>query len=79
VAGRPVVVIEHEGGLRTTYLPVASTVAVGSFVAAGQHLGSLTPSTHCPVSTCLHWGARRDGAYLDPLTLLRHEVVLLPP
>ena len=78
VAGRPVVVIEHEGELRTTYLPVASTVAAGTYVAAGQPIGSVAVGMHCPLSTCLHWGARRDGVYLDPLTLVEHEIVLLP-
>jgi murein DD-endopeptidase MepM/ murein hydrolase activator NlpD len=73
-----VVVIEHQGGLRTTYLPVASTVAVGAHISVGQPIGSLTADGHCPLSSCLHWGARLDGVYLDPLTLVEHEIVLLP-
>jgi murein DD-endopeptidase MepM/ murein hydrolase activator NlpD len=73
-----VVVIEHQGGLRTTYLPVASTVAVGAHISVGQPIGSLTADRHCPLSSCLHWGARLDGVYRDPLTLVEHEIVLLP-
>ncbi len=79
VAGHPVVVIRHQGGLRTTYLPVAPTLAVGTNVEAGQPIGSLTVGMHCPMSTCLHWGARLGDDYVDPLTLMGREVVLLPP
>lgn len=79
VAGRPMVVIEHAGGLRTTYLPVAPSVAVGTHVDAGQPIGSLAVGMHCPLSTCLHWGARLGSEYVDPLTLVGQEVVLLPP
>ncbi len=78
VAGRPIVVIEHEGDLRTTYLPLAATVAVGTRVDAGQPIGTLAVGAHCPVSSCLHWGARLGNEYVDPLTLLGREVVLLP-
>ncbi|MCZ3388410.1 MAG: M23 family metallopeptidase [Actinomycetia bacterium] len=78
VAGRPVVVVQHNGGLRTTYLPVAASVAVGTHVDAGQPIGSLAVGMHCPISTCLHWGARLGNEYVDPLTLMGREVVLLP-
>ncbi|WP_188828280.1 M23 family metallopeptidase [Nocardia camponoti] len=82
VADKPVVSVDHEGGIRTTYEPVKATVRVGQRVARGAVIGSLV-SGHagCPAAACLHWGARRDqGAhsrreYLDPLGLL-HEVPL---
>ncbi|MFJ1755741.1 murein hydrolase activator EnvC family protein [Kitasatospora sp. NPDC088134] len=74
VAGRPVVVVTHSGSgtppLRTTYLPVAGSVPVGTAVAAGEAIGVLTgDSGHCPVD-CLHWGLLRGDRYLDPLALL---------
>ncbi|MFJ1796450.1 M23 family metallopeptidase [Kitasatospora griseola] len=74
VAGRPVVVITHTGSgtppLRTTYLPVAGSVPVGTAVSAGDRIGELTAdSGHCPVD-CLHWGLLRGTRYLDPLALL---------
>ncbi|WP_282202640.1 murein hydrolase activator EnvC family protein [Kitasatospora fiedleri] len=74
VAGRPVVVVTHPGSgappLRTTYLPVAGSVPVGTGVAAGDPIGVLTAdSGHCPVG-CLHWGLLRGERYLDPLALL---------
>lgn len=78
VAGRPVVVVLHRGQLRTTYLPVHPQVAVGERVSGGQVIGVVSAPPHC-ADGCLHWGARDDGGYLDPLSLLRsRSVVLLP-
>ena len=80
VAGRPVVSIDHPGGLRTTYEPVDPAVRAGQHLARGSPIGSLA-SGHdgCPVAACLHWGLRRDETYLDPLTLLRPPRVRLLP
>jgi len=78
VAGRTVLVVRHGGGVRTTYLPVVPAVAVGTQVSSGTVVGRLEAHQHCPVSTCLHWGARRGGEYVDPLSLLEPRVVLLP-
>jgi len=80
IVDRPVLVITHAGGVRTSYEPVAPTVATGSSVARGSVVGRITAAPgHCPPRTCLHWGARRDGRYFDPLTLLRPPgIVLLP-
>lgn len=74
VGGRPVVVVTHPGAgappLRTTYLPVAASVPVGTAVAAGDPVGVVTGDAgHCPVD-CLHWGLVRGDRYLDPLALL---------
>ncbi|MEV5408441.1 M23 family metallopeptidase [Thermopolyspora sp. NPDC052614] len=79
VAGRGVVTILHEHGLRTTYLPVRPLVERGAPVRPGDVIGLLEPLPgHCPVS-CLHWGLLRDRHYLDPLLLLgRPRVRLLP-
>ncbi|WP_369141231.1 M23 family metallopeptidase [Modestobacter versicolor] len=80
VAGRPVVSVEHPGGLRTTYEPVQPTVAAGQPVARGSPLGVLVAGhVGCPVAACLHWGLRRSGTYLDPLSLLRPPRVRLLP
>lgn len=81
VGGRPVVSVEHPGGLRTTYEPVTPTVTRGEAVSPGTQLGSLLPGhPQCPAAACLHWGLRSgDGVYLDPLSLLhRAQVRLLP-
>ncbi|MGY1823652.1 M23 family metallopeptidase [Geodermatophilus sp. SYSU D00079] len=80
VAGRPVVSVDHPGGLRTTYEPVTPGVGAGQVVTRGSPIGTLADGHDgCPVAACLHWGLRRGETYLDPLTLLRPpEVRLLP-
>lgn len=79
VAGRPVLSIDHGGGLRTTYEPVRATVREGESVRAGETVGHLLVGhPGCPVDACLHWGARvasggpsgDDDDYVDPMGLL---------
>jgi murein DD-endopeptidase MepM/ murein hydrolase activator NlpD len=80
VAGRPVVSVDHAGGLRTTYEPVQPAVAAGQPVARGTRLGVLVAGhAGCPVQACLHWGLRRGQTYLDPLLLLRPPRIRLLP
>jgi murein DD-endopeptidase MepM/ murein hydrolase activator NlpD len=80
VAGRPVVSVDHPGGLRTTYEPVDPTVAAGQAVARGSPIGTLLVGhAGCPAAACLHWGVRRGAVYLDPLALLRAVRVRLLP
>lgn len=81
VAGRGVVVIAHADGISTEYEPLTPTVRAGQPVARGEPIGSVAGSHGaCGPGRCLHWGARRDAAYLDPLSLLRRlgPVRLLP-
>lgn len=77
VAGRPVVSIQHPGGLRTTYEPVTGQVQVGDAVETGTLIGHLASAgAHCP-RACLHWGLRTgDERYLDPLLLVGREVTI---
>ena len=81
VAGKGVVVIKH-GSLRTTYEPVSALVAVGSKVRVGEVIGTLAVGeSHCSSQTtvsCLHWGLIRGEKYLNPLSLVRKRVKLLP-
>jgi murein DD-endopeptidase MepM/ murein hydrolase activator NlpD len=80
VAGRGVVVLVHPDGIATEYEPVRPLVRAGQAVGPGQVVGRIAGRhAGCP-SSCLHWGARRGGTYLDPLSLLRPlgPVVLLP-
>lgn len=79
VGGRPVLSIDHGGGVRTTYEPVRATVRAGDHVVEGVEVGRLLAGHHgCPVEACLHWGARvtsgdpsgDDDDYVDPLSLL---------
>lgn len=81
VGGKPVVSVDHEGGLRTTYEPVTASVTPGRRIARGEPLGTLEPGHEgCPVGACLHWGLRRDrDDYLDPLPLVGSTVIRLEP
>jgi murein DD-endopeptidase MepM/ murein hydrolase activator NlpD len=81
LAGRGVVTVTHDGGLRTTYEPVTATVRVGQAVAAGAVLGRLAAGhASCrPGVPCLHWGLLRGATYLDPLSLLSAGPVRLLP
>ncbi|WP_432487770.1 murein hydrolase activator EnvC family protein [Kineococcus sp. SYSU DK018] len=80
VAGRGVVVLEHAGGLRTSYEPVTASAPVGTRLERGDVLGALAEVVHCGQGPCLHLGLRRDQDYLDPLPLLEPAPapVLLP-
>ncbi len=83
LAGRGVVSVEHPSGLRTTYEPVRAEVSEGDRVTRGQRIGTVAPShPECvagPGLACLHWGAKRDDEYLDPLRLLGLGTVRLLP
>lgn len=79
VAGKPVVSVDHPGGLRSTYEPVLASVAAGARVRRGTVLGSLTSGHESCSSTCLHWGIRRGRDYLDPTALVRASPIRLKP
>jgi murein DD-endopeptidase MepM/ murein hydrolase activator NlpD len=80
VAGRPVVSVDHPGGLRTTYEPVEPVLGAGQPVARGAPIGRLAVGhAGCPVAACLHWGLRRGEVYLDPMELLVPVAVRLLP
>lgn len=82
VAGRGTVTIAHEGGLRSTYEPVAPVVAAGDAVATGEVVGTVQARDgpgHCGLRVCLHLGARHGASYLDPRPLLvGGRLALLP-
>lgn len=81
VAGRGVVVLAHPDTITTEYEPVRPLVRAGAAVARGQPIGKIDGAHGaCAPDGCLHWGAKRDGAYFDPLTLLQPlgPVRLLP-
>jgi murein DD-endopeptidase MepM/ murein hydrolase activator NlpD len=81
LAGRGVVTVSHDGGLRTTYEPVSASVHVGQLVTRGATLGRLgTGHASCRAATaCLHWGLLRGDTYLDPLGLVADQPVRLLP
>lgn len=82
VAGRPVIVIAHNDGLRSSLEPVSGVLPRGSSVSVGQVVGVVAAPdsyAHCPAQ-CVHWGLRRGEEYLDPWSWLTSgaSVRLLP-
>jgi murein DD-endopeptidase MepM/ murein hydrolase activator NlpD len=82
LAGRAVLSLDHGGGLISSFEPAVGTVPVGRTVKRGDIVATLAPGpSHCLPAACLHWGVRRNGRYIDPLTLLpgaRGPAILLP-
>jgi hypothetical protein len=79
VVDRPVLTLDHGGGVLSSYEPLLSELAVGDSVAAGQHIGVLGVGGHCG-SGCLHVGVRVDGRYVSPLLFFDRvpRAILLP-
>ncbi|WP_424347177.1 M23 family metallopeptidase [Kocuria sp. CH-021] len=67
VVDRPVLTLDHGRGVRSSFEPVESDLAAGDRVRRGQAVGVLGGRDHCGAGTCLHWGVRRDGDYVNPL------------
>ena len=78
VVDRPVLSIDHGGGVLSSYEPVTTDLVDGDAVRRGQAIGALEAG-HC-ASPCLHFGVRVDGAYVSPLLFLggQPRAVLLP-
>ncbi|MDR6865999.1 murein DD-endopeptidase MepM/ murein hydrolase activator NlpD [Microbacterium resistens] len=79
VVDRPLITIDHGGGLVTTYEALESTLTPGTAVRRGEGVGIVGTGGHAPPGT-LHVGVRRDGAYVDPLPLFGKapRAILLP-
>ncbi|MEZ5185673.1 MAG: M23 family metallopeptidase [Candidatus Nanopelagicales bacterium] len=77
IADRPVVVMRWRG-VRLTFEPVRAVRSVGAAVDRGEVIGRVGTGGHCG-STCLHWGAKVDGTYVDPLSFLPRERPVLKP
>ena len=80
VVDRPVLSIDHGGGVLSSYEPLASTLRAGDAVRRGQVIGTLLAG-HCADGACLHFGVRVRGDYVSPLLFLggQPRAVLLPP
>ncbi|MFJ4227807.1 M23 family metallopeptidase [Paenarthrobacter nicotinovorans] len=79
VVDRPVLTIDQGDGLKSSFEPVISALKEGDHVVKGQTIGNVQPG-HCGSTTCLHWGVRRDGEYVNPLGFVAdlRPSVLLP-
>ena len=78
VVDRPVLSIEHPGGVLTSYEPVVTELVAGAHVERGDVIGTVVAG-HC-ASPCLHFGVRVGGEYASPLAWLGglEPAVLLP-
>ncbi|MFS0852221.1 M23 family metallopeptidase [Microbacterium sp. 179-I 3D4 NHS] len=79
VVDRPVLTIEHAGGLVSTFEPVESPLRAGDPVAAGEEIGTVASGGHATIGH-LHLGVRVDGEYINPLLLFGavERAILLP-
>lgn len=84
VVNRPVLTVDLGDGLLASFEPVLAEKSTGDAVAEGEVLGRLADPEaavpgHCAAS-CLHWGVRLNGDYVNPLNYVtdRRPSVLLP-
>jgi murein DD-endopeptidase MepM/ murein hydrolase activator NlpD len=77
VAGRGVVVLRTRAA-RFTFEPVTAAPRVGRRVRQGEPIGRLAHGGHCD-GRCLHWGAKVDGQYVDPMAFLPRSRPVLKP
>ncbi|MFC8732819.1 murein hydrolase activator EnvC family protein [Luteimicrobium sp. NPDC057192] len=82
VAGRRVLTLQHDDGLRSSFEPVTTDLRVGDRVRVGDAVATLDaagPGGHCLPRSCLHWGVRRGETYLDPMALVASDPIVLLP
>lgn len=79
VVDRPLLTIDHGGGLVSTLEPVETDLSPGDAVARGQVVGRVAAGGHAAPGS-LHIGVRLHGEYVNPLLLLGGvpRAVLLP-
>lgn len=86
VVDRPLMSVDHGGGIVSSFEPVTADVAEGQRVSRGQRIGVVASGAHCSAtgratsSACVHIGARLHGEYFSPLVMLGGipRAVLLP-
>ncbi|MFF9562781.1 murein hydrolase activator EnvC family protein [Leifsonia sp. NPDC014704] len=79
VVDRPVVTLDHGGGVLSSVEPVSSVLPVGSAVARGAVIGVVASGGHCGTA-CIHVGVRVDGEYVSPMLFFGRvpPAILLP-
>ncbi|PQZ92975.1 peptidase M23 [Arthrobacter sp. MYb227] len=79
IVDRPVLVIDHGAGLKSSFEPVSTDLVPGSIISAKERIGSIGVGAHC-TKRCMHWGLRLNGEYIDPLLTIRdaRPSILLP-
>ncbi|WP_435744560.1 murein hydrolase activator EnvC family protein [Microbacterium sp. PMB16] len=79
VVDRPLLTLEHAGGLVSTFEPVSSTLSPGDVVSAGEEIGIVAFGGHTTPGA-LHVGVRLAGEYINPMLLFGDvpRAILLP-
>ena len=79
VVDRPVLTLDHGGGVLSSYEPVASELPVGAGRPRRGARHGRVPGGHC-ADACLHVGVRVHGEYVSPLLFFDRvpRAVLLP-
>lgn len=79
VVDRPLLTIDHGDGYVSTFEPLASELAPGAVVSAGDDLGVVATGGHAAAGS-VHLGVRVNGVYIDPMLLFgaASRAVLLP-
>ncbi|MCC2029889.1 M23 family metallopeptidase [Microbacterium sp. YMB-B2] len=79
VVDRPLLTIDHGEGYVSTFEPLASDLAPGAVVRAGDEIGTVAVGGHAPAGT-LHVGVRLNDVYINPMLLFGGvpRAVLLP-
>lgn len=80
VVDRPVITVDHGGGLKSSFEPVSSSLTAGTAVRPGDTIGTVEAG-HCAGIPCVHWGVRQGDQYINPLGFFidLRPSVLLPP
>lgn len=79
VVDRPLITIDHGGGIVTTFEPVDSMLDPGVVVSAGDEIGTIASGGHSPDGQ-LHLGVRHNGVYINPMLMFGDvaRAILLP-
>lgn len=79
VVDRPLITIDHGGGMVTTWEPVQSALVPGVTVTAGEEIGTVALGGHTDADE-LHLGVRLDDVYINPMLMFGEvpRAILLP-
>jgi len=79
IVDRPLLTIDHGGGIVTTFEPLVSDLLPGTTVHGGDQIGIVGAGGHAPAGA-MHVGVRLHGVYINPLLLFGEveRAVLLP-
>ena len=79
VVDRPLITIDHGGGLVSTFEPVESELTAGTVLEAGTTIGTVATGGHADAGT-MHIGVRLNGDYINPMLMFGDvpRAILLP-